>query len=123
MPACLALKCRTTETRLMSPSKQAFEKAKRAVVQVGDGRGFVVGAGKYDRYVTTAAHCLPRHPEPHLANGPTELISANLIGPLAKKRRPIWAGLVADNLVDDVADTFIKMPAAGAAYAIAFRTT
>jgi hypothetical protein len=30
----------------MSPSKQAFENAKRAVVQVGDGRGFVVGAGE-----------------------------------------------------------------------------
>jgi S1-C subfamily serine protease len=87
----------------MSPSKQAFENAKRAVVQVGDGRGFVVGAGEYDRYVITAAHCLPRHPLPHLAKGVNELTYANLIGPLAKKTRTIWAELRADNLVDDVA--------------------
>ena len=57
----------------MSRSKQAFDNAKRAVVQVGDGRGFVVGAGEYDRYVITAAHCLPRQPKPHLANGVPEL--------------------------------------------------
>jgi Trypsin-like peptidase domain len=87
----------------MTPSEQAFEKAKRAVVQIGDGRGFVVGAGEYDRYVITAAHCLPHHPPPHLANGVTELTYKNLIGPLAKKRRTIWAGLVVDNLADDVA--------------------
>jgi hypothetical protein len=55
--------------------------------KVGDGRGFVVGAGEYDCYVITAAHYLPRHPKPHLANGPPELTFANLIGPLAKKRR------------------------------------
>jgi hypothetical protein len=107
----------------MSRSKQAFENAKRAVVQVGDGRGFVVGAGEYDRYVITAAHCLPRQPKPHLANGVPELTYANLVGPLAKDERTIWAGLVVNNLVDDVADAFIKMPAAGAAYTIAFRTT
>jgi len=53
----------------------------------GDGRGFLVGASEYDRYVITAAHCLPRHPKPHLVNGPTELTFANLIGPPAKKRR------------------------------------
>ena len=86
----------------MSPSKQAFKSAKRAVVQVGDGRGFVVSAGEY-RFVITAAHCLPRHPEPHPANGVIELTYSNLIGPLARKTRPIWAELVADNLVDDVA--------------------
>jgi hypothetical protein len=74
-----------------------------AVVQVGDGRGFVVGAGEYDRYVITAAHCLLRHPKPHLANDVPELTYANLIGPLAKDERTIWAGLVVGNLVDDVA--------------------
>jgi hypothetical protein len=87
----------------MSRSKQAFENAKRAVVQVGDGRGFVVGAGEYDRYVITAAHCLPRQPKPHLANGVPELTYANLIGPLANDERTIWAGLVVDNLIDHVA--------------------
>jgi hypothetical protein len=49
------------------------------------------------------AHCLPRHPKPHLANGVPELTYANLIGPLANDERTIWAGLVVDNLVDDVA--------------------
>jgi hypothetical protein len=71
----------------MSPIQaKAFDVAKRAVVRVGDGRGFVVGADEY-RYVITAAHCLPKHPEPHLANGPDELTYANLIGPVERKSR------------------------------------
>jgi hypothetical protein len=49
----------------MSPIQaKAFEVAKRAVVRVGDGRGFVVSAGDDDRYIITAAHCLPKHPKP-----------------------------------------------------------
>jgi hypothetical protein len=72
------------------------------VVRVGDGRGFVVSAGEYDRYVITAAHCLPKHPEPHLANDANELTYA-IIGPVGRKKPTISAGLCADNLIDDVA--------------------
>jgi hypothetical protein len=43
----------------MTPA--AFEKAKRAVLTVGVGRGFVVER----RLVISAAHCLPQLPEPH----------------------------------------------------------
>jgi hypothetical protein len=87
----------------MSPIQtKAFEVAKRAVVRVGDGRGFVVSAGEYVRYVITAAHCLPKHPKPHLANDANELTYA-IIGPVGRKKPTIWAGLCADNLVDDVA--------------------
>ncbi|QIG97525.1 trypsin-like peptidase domain-containing protein [Bradyrhizobium sp. 6(2017)] len=76
--------------------------AKAAVVQVGDGRGFIVSAGD-ERYVITAAHCLPHHPSPHLANSPTELAYPNIIGPLASNKQTIWAELAFDNLADDVA--------------------
>jgi Trypsin-like peptidase domain len=86
----------------MSPSKADCENAKRAVVQLGDARGFVVSSAEY-RYVITAAHCLPCHPQPHLANGVNELTYQNIVGPLARKKRTIWAELCADNLVDDVA--------------------
>lgn len=54
-----------------------------AVVQVGTGRGFIVGAAYDQRYIITAAHCLPRsrYPFPHLANGVRELTFPRLIGP------------------------------------------
>jgi hypothetical protein len=87
----------------MSPIQaKAFEVAKRAVVRVGDGRGFIVRAGEFDRYVITAAHCVPKHPKPHLANGVNELTYA-IIGSVGRKKPTIWAGLCVDNLVDDVA--------------------
>jgi Trypsin-like peptidase domain len=81
-----------------------FEVAKRAVVRVGGGRGFVVSAGD-DRYVLTAAHCLPhsRFPRPHLANSVSDLTFRKIIGPLASKQRTICAELCVLNLIDDVA--------------------
>jgi S1-C subfamily serine protease len=81
---------------------KAFDVAKRAVVRVGDGRGFVVSAGEYNRYVVTAAHCISKHPKPHLANDANELTRA-IIGPLGRKKPTISAALCADNLIDDVA--------------------
>jgi len=39
---------------------EKYEKAKSAVITVGSGRGFVIEHG-HDRYVVTAAHCLPRN--------------------------------------------------------------
>jgi hypothetical protein len=70
----------------MIPSKQALERAKGAVIRVGakGGRGFIVSAGedKDERYVITAAHCLPRsrYPSPRLANSATELTFRNFLG-------------------------------------------
>jgi hypothetical protein len=90
----------------MAPFKEALENAKRGVIAVGaGGRGFIVSAGEYGRYVITAAHCLPRSrfPSPHLANGIRELTFRNFLGPLTSKRRSIWAELCALNLCDDVA--------------------
>jgi hypothetical protein len=84
-----------------------FGQAREAVVRVGDGRGFIVGAG-YKSYIVTAAHCLPeraRHLYPHLGNGINELLVKNLIGPLAPKRheRKIWAELCGLSQTDDLA--------------------
>ena len=87
--------------------EQKRDAAKSAVVRVGDGRGFIVSAGEYDRYVVTAAHCIPhtRFPRPHLANSTNELTFPKFIGPLgsARKARTIWGELCVTNLNDDVA--------------------
>ena len=58
-----------------------METAKKAIVQVGHGgRGFIVGAR--DRFVVTAAHCVPiEHiPTPDMSNGPEQLTFPNIIG-------------------------------------------
>jgi hypothetical protein len=88
----------------MAKGSEKFEIAKRAVVQVGGGRGFIVSAGE-DRYVITAAHCLPsdKIPTPHLANSDSELTFPKIIGRLVSKRLTIWAELCAYSLTDDIA--------------------
>jgi hypothetical protein len=78
---------------------------RRAVIRVGDGRGFIVGAGD-DRYVITAAHCLPpldELPTPHLANDTANLTFRNIIGRVAAKRLTIWGELCVFSLCDDIA--------------------
>src|SRR5436309_16127395 len=91
----------------MTPPSSTIIDVKRAVVQVGEARGFVVSAGEDDRYVITAAHCLPRSrfPRPSLANDYTDLTLQRIIGPLGSKRheRTISAELCFLDLVDDVA--------------------
>jgi hypothetical protein len=78
-----------------------------AVVQVrnGKGRGFIVGPAHRDRYIVTAAHCVPRwrYPRPHLANGINELTFPNFVRPLGVKRGTVWAELCVLNLTDDIA--------------------
>src|SRR4051794_1344972 len=84
----------------------ALRKAKRAVVKVGNGRGFVVGTPRA-RFIITAAHCVPRkrYPHPNLANSVHELTLPWMIGPLGSKRAnlPIWSELCHLSLIDDIA--------------------
>jgi len=59
------------------------DKAKRAVVRVGEGgRGFVVEGRGNERYVVTAAHCLPRMPQPYGFSRLEELTYRRLLAPL-----------------------------------------
>jgi hypothetical protein len=54
----------------------------RAVVRVGDGRGFVVDLGR-ERVIITAAHCLPwkKLPAPQPGYSGDIATFANLLGP------------------------------------------
>src|SRR3974390_620789 len=59
------------------------DKAKRAVVRVGEvGRGFVVEGRGNERYVVTAAHCLPRMPQPYGCWRLEELPYRRFVSPL-----------------------------------------
>jgi hypothetical protein len=81
-----------------------LERIQNAVLRVGNGRGFVFesDAHRYtQRYVLTAAHCLPRYPAP---NRDWSSAYKNLLGPLGRKRRTIWAECI---FVDPVADVAI----------------
>ena len=81
-----------------------LEKAKAAVVQISGGcRGFIVGAG-LDRFILTAAHCVPddRLPTPHLWNGPRELAFPDFIGPVGDTPT-IRGELCVYGLTDDIA--------------------
>jgi hypothetical protein len=78
--------------------------AKQAVVQVsGRGRGFILSAGE-ERFVITAAHCVPPEsvPTPHLANS-NELYIPNVIGSLFSEQGAISAELYVYSLTDDIA--------------------
>jgi hypothetical protein len=75
-----------------------LELAGRAVVRVGEGRGFVIETNQA-RYVITAAHCLPRFPR----TSPTAQLSATfgeLLGTLGNAAS-VWAECL---FVDPVAD-------------------
>ena len=61
---------------------------KRAVLSVGDGRGFVVESStvfKDERLIITAAHCLPSLPPCHPGAYLEELTYGKLLGPLNGK--------------------------------------
>jgi hypothetical protein len=72
---------------------------RRAVVRVGDGRGFVVQLGG-DLVIITACHCLPRLPLAHPASYLEERTYKTLLGPLRDKPC-VWAEcLFADPIAD-----------------------
>lgn len=77
------------------------ERARRAVVRVGGGRGFVVsGHHRYERLILTAAHCLPSWPE---AQPDTwDALHQNLLGPLGAQPT-VWADCLFVDPVGDVA--------------------
>jgi hypothetical protein len=78
---------------------EEFENAKRAVIRVGDGRGFVV-MGDTKHYVVTASHCLPELPPPYPASFFHERTYPKLLGPLGEEPQ-VWAECL---FVDPVAD-------------------
>jgi hypothetical protein len=71
------------------------------VVQVGDGRGFII-ATKRARYVVTAAHCVEPLPPPQPARDISEATYRNFIGPLGGERH-VWAECVFIDLIADIA--------------------
>jgi len=77
----------------------------RAILRVGDGRGFVVACRSYgdhydERVIITAAHCLPFHPQAHPARYLDEETYRRVLGPLGGKRT-VWARCL---FVDPMAD-------------------
>jgi hypothetical protein len=71
----------------------------RAVIKVGDGRGFVVAPDR-ERFVITAAHCLPHFPPCMSFSGIEERTYPKLLGPIGGERT-VWAECV---FVDPIAD-------------------
>jgi hypothetical protein len=59
------------------------DQVRAAVITVGEGRGFVVEG--WDRYVITAAHCLPHLPPPASFLGANERTYKALLGPLGQE--------------------------------------
>jgi hypothetical protein len=59
---------------------QPLREAARAVIRVGDGRGFIVD-GKEGRLVITAAHCLPSSPQGFSIASFNERTYQALLGP------------------------------------------
>jgi hypothetical protein len=79
--------CLHEETFLMTDDKDSVIKA---IVKVGDGRGFVVQGARERRYVITAAHCLPHLPPAFGHSYLEERTYPRLLGPLADEPT-IWA--------------------------------
>lgn len=92
--------------RTVAQPRRRVSPKRSAVVRVAEARGFIV-ATKRERYVITAAHCLPHRcahcgglPAPHGAQGINELTYPKILGSLGRKPT-IWAEL---RFVDPVAD-------------------
>jgi hypothetical protein len=105
---------RRDQARLATDKPRSDDPLARAILRVGDGRGFVVARRGYlnreERVIITAAHCLPRLPAPyeHLLALPTphparyteEETYQRVLGPLGRKRT-VWASCL---FVDPMAD-------------------
>jgi hypothetical protein len=76
--------------------------AKRSVIRVGAGRGFIVHGEHHHRYVITAAHCLPNLPPCMSFSGLEERTYKALLGPLGKKPT-VWAECLFVDPISDLA--------------------
>ena len=80
---------------------EKLEVAKRAIVRVGEGRGFVVEAGRFERrYVITAAHCLDPFPNPTSISHGCERTYRDLLGPCDEQTAICAECLFADPIGD-----------------------
>jgi hypothetical protein len=89
-----------------------LDKAKSAVIKVGDGRGFVVNGRAYfadgprDRFIITGAHCLPFFPPCTSAAYLEEKTYKALLGPIGNEPT-VWAECL---FADPIADIAILGP-------------
>jgi hypothetical protein len=83
-----------------------YEKAKRAVVTVGEARGFVVRDEREPSmprlFVITAAHCLPFFPPCASQSHTEDRTYKKLLGPLGEKAT-VWAECLFADPVGDIA--------------------
>ncbi len=103
MSAHFEAKMEQAQTRAESTfkplSRRLSQKAKKSVIRVGDGRGFVVNR-RHDRLIVTAAHCLPFFPPCHGASYTVERTYQALLAPLGSEPS-VWAEcLFADPIAD-----------------------
>ena len=89
----------------------ALERARQAVIAVGDGRGVIIEASD-DRFVVTAAHCLPFLPPAHGASYLNERTYKDFLGPLNESKHKVWAECLFADPVSDIA--VLGSPDAGA---------
>ena len=75
--------------------------AQRAVITVGEGRGFVVEGGR-QRLVITAAHCLSHFPPCAAFSHPEERTYQDLLGPLGEPPK-VWAECLFADPIGDIA--------------------
>jgi hypothetical protein len=75
-----------------------LNQATAAIVRVGEGRGFIV-QGDRDRYVITAAHCLPFIPR----CDDQERTYRELIGAMENEKNNVWAECTFFDVVADIA--------------------
>jgi hypothetical protein len=80
-----------------------------SVVRVGYGRGFKVTSTNLGVLIITAAHCLPRFPQPHPAAYLEERTYPNILGPLGGTLN-VWAELL---FADPIADIAVLGPPDG----------
>lgn len=80
-----------------------LEDAARAVIKVGDGRGFVVdGKDEGDRLIITAAHCLPSFPPCATFSFTEERTYASFVGAIGGNR-DVWVECLFADPIGDIA--------------------
>ena len=87
--------------------EEVFDVAKRAVVAVGGGRGFIIEATLYNRLlvrlIVTAAHCLPHLPPASVISRSEDRTYAGVLGRLTDRKPKVWAECVFADPVADIA--------------------